>query len=583
MSSSTLRAAVPAALIYSAATVAAVLLSFAMGNFPVDDAFISYRYADNFARGLGLVYNTGERVEGYTNFLWVLLLAGARRAGFEIPDASRILGFLAALAALALTFRLGRELFPGRPVVIRLLPGLLLALNRSFWFWAVGGLETPLFTLLVLFGLLYHLRGEGPRDALISTLFLFAATLTRPEGGLVFGLLLLHGLLTGGQGRLRRSAPAAVLFTGLLAGYLAWKWLYFGALLPNTFYAKSVGESMLVRPGLRYVGGFIRDYGFGLGLFAAAAALLVAPAGVDRRRTGLLSALTLASLLYVGLVGGDIYYHYRFLMPMLPLFLLAALAGALGLSETVTNKKWRPEVAAVLLLLLLVQPAAVILGETRFRGILNHDRGSNLFREQVAAVLKQDQPPNTVLATIGAGILPYRTGFANVDLAGLTNREIGRSAVNREAPGALAHQKSSAGYVLAQRPDFVEFGKLLATLPALARRDGWPLDFARHGGVFYLGAIRYPSRIDLVRSEQFHRRYRLLAYPLDATTAFMTFRRFPEGAIPEWEALANLGWAWFSTGDRDRGLELLLQATRLAPDAALPRQRLQQAVSPPPR
>ena len=43
-------------------------------NFTQDDAYISYRYVANFLNGDGLVYNIGERVEGYTNFGWVIYL-----------------------------------------------------------------------------------------------------------------------------------------------------------------------------------------------------------------------------------------------------------------------------------------------------------------------------------------------------------------------------------------------------------------------------------------------------------------------------------------------------------------------------
>src|SRR5436189_992982 len=50
-----------------------------------DDAFISFRYAQNLAEGNGLVFNPGERVEGYTNFLWVLLLAAGDVLG-AAPD-----------------------------------------------------------------------------------------------------------------------------------------------------------------------------------------------------------------------------------------------------------------------------------------------------------------------------------------------------------------------------------------------------------------------------------------------------------------------------------------------------------------
>ena len=44
-----------------------------------DDAFISFRCADHLVRGLGLVFNPGERVEGYTNFLWAVWVAAGMR------------------------------------------------------------------------------------------------------------------------------------------------------------------------------------------------------------------------------------------------------------------------------------------------------------------------------------------------------------------------------------------------------------------------------------------------------------------------------------------------------------------------
>src|SRR5438046_1501989 len=51
-----------------------------------DDAFITYRYAENLARGLGLVYNPGERVEGYSNFLWTLMMAVVVKLGGRPED-----------------------------------------------------------------------------------------------------------------------------------------------------------------------------------------------------------------------------------------------------------------------------------------------------------------------------------------------------------------------------------------------------------------------------------------------------------------------------------------------------------------
>ena len=66
-------------------------------KFTVDDAYISFRYARNLADGLGLVYNAGERIEGYTNFLWTVLLAGGIELGIDPHVTSKVLGGAAGL------------------------------------------------------------------------------------------------------------------------------------------------------------------------------------------------------------------------------------------------------------------------------------------------------------------------------------------------------------------------------------------------------------------------------------------------------------------------------------------------------
>ena len=80
--------------------------------YTVADAYISFRSARNFARGLGLVYNEGERIEGYTNFLWTLLLAGAARAGLDPVLAAKLLGAAAGVGTLAMVYLLASRLRP---------------------------------------------------------------------------------------------------------------------------------------------------------------------------------------------------------------------------------------------------------------------------------------------------------------------------------------------------------------------------------------------------------------------------------------------------------------------------------------
>jgi len=84
---------------------------YALWGYPIDDAYISMRYADNFATGKGLVYNPGERVEGYTNFLWVMIQALIIVLGGDPVQGSLILGSLSGLIVWYVLLKWAREWF----------------------------------------------------------------------------------------------------------------------------------------------------------------------------------------------------------------------------------------------------------------------------------------------------------------------------------------------------------------------------------------------------------------------------------------------------------------------------------------
>src|SRR6185295_13134955 len=181
-------------------------------RFLSDDAFISFRYADHLARGLGLVWNAGERVEGYTNFLWVLLMAACLRLGLAPETCSQVLGVASGLALLACAFWAGGGGLLGR--LRGALVALGLALHGSFGAWCTSGLETMFFAFLVwaaTWRFLYE-RRTPERDPRVSALLFALAALTRPEGALFAGLAGLCLLLEALRGSAR---PRAVLGFGL--------------------------------------------------------------------------------------------------------------------------------------------------------------------------------------------------------------------------------------------------------------------------------------------------------------------------------------------------------------------------------
>jgi hypothetical protein len=83
-----------------------------------DDAFISLHYARNWIEGNGLVFNPGERVEGYTNFLWLALIAGCGRLGLDLPLAALALGLVAYAATIVLVHRVVRLLVSDHDVIV---------------------------------------------------------------------------------------------------------------------------------------------------------------------------------------------------------------------------------------------------------------------------------------------------------------------------------------------------------------------------------------------------------------------------------------------------------------------------------
>src|SRR5437868_4995961 len=131
------------------APIAAVILTgFAIHiwylNCVAEDAYISFRFARNLARGHGLVWNVGEPpVEGYTNFLWVLLCAGAYRLGLDLPRFSQWAGIISASGVLAYVFRFGRQLLAMSAGWA--LTACALVAAGPLACWAGSGMETPLF------------------------------------------------------------------------------------------------------------------------------------------------------------------------------------------------------------------------------------------------------------------------------------------------------------------------------------------------------------------------------------------------------------------------------------------------------
>lgn len=225
------------------------------GDWIIDDAGISFAYARNLALGYGLVSQPGVTpVEGFSNPTWVLLLTPffLWRA-FDPVLTPKLLSVVLILASFVL-IRLTLGLVSPRAKLLSVIVLLLLAVNSSFAIWTASGLENALSVFLTVAGLYLMTRSwaNASTSAVVTLIGLVAAliALTRPEGvlyALIFPLLTVTDVLIRKRHSARRAliilVRYAAVFLLIFGGYVLFRMIYFGALVPNTFFAKVGGLS----------------------------------------------------------------------------------------------------------------------------------------------------------------------------------------------------------------------------------------------------------------------------------------------------------------------------------------------------
>jgi hypothetical protein len=282
-----------------------------------DDLFITLRYCDNLLDGLGAVYNPSEHVEGYSHFLWFLILTIGRALTVPPEILGRFLGLPFFLGSIVLLYRLGRRLIPASrrswavPVA-----AVGWALMQDAQLYSSGGLETPFFTFLLLLGFDLATRPQGGRWLEAAGATFALATLTRPEG------LLMSIIAVVGVGILQRRWGAALRFAVpwllLWIPHQVFRLAYYGHWFPNTFYAKSATLPYWSQ-GLWYLWTWIYVYPVLTLVVVATVFVLWKRLHGDHGREPLLLGAALGWVGYVGVTrGGGDYMFGRFFLPFTP-------------------------------------------------------------------------------------------------------------------------------------------------------------------------------------------------------------------------------------------------------------------------
>ena len=416
-----------ALLLALVAMIVATSVTMILWRATFDDAYITFRYSRHLAEGYGFgAWNhSGERVEGYTSLLWMLLLAGATRLGVDVLVASKVLGIGAALVVIAaLVWR-----HDDRPAF---LSGLFLALYVPFLLYAATGMEAVAFTSLVTLAVV----GPAASQPIVAALLVAM----RPEGALVTSFVVLS---LAWRGERRRWIVATAVAGGLTFAVIALhRWMTYHALAPNTYYAKVAGGGIgHVKLGAVYVGGWILAHLLVVAFLAIGAVALWRA----RDRRGLTCvALLAAYILYIASAGGDpptAFPLWRHFVHIAPAWLLVAMTG---LTSIVRHRPWK-QVAAVVGLAL-----AANLG-----GLLVQGRGG----PRPGAIdyfhwLGSLSTPTTTISSSYGGALPFLVDAVHIDAFGLNTPYIARHGTFD--PDGPQDSKTDMRWVVEQRPDIIE-------------------------------------------------------------------------------------------------------------------------------
>lgn len=447
-----------------------------------DDAMISMRYAHNFVRGHGLVWNIGRpAVEGYTNFLWVLFMAAihllplpASRTALLVQISAA--GLLAANLALVREAALWVADAGSEPVAFGAvgMTASYLPLNN----WGLQGMEVSLLVLVMSACLCVALRSmQDGRFRAAPYAWLGASTLVRPDMAVPLIAWLLFHAVADPPRRVRHAAwalGALAVCGGLQTIFRLW---YFGSALPNTYYLKMTGYPSLLRVsrGAVVLSGFI--WRFGAVLFALPFVLVLR----RDRRVGLLLWMFVVQVAYSVYVGGDAWEYWggsnRYISIAMPAFFVVlslalyrtAVALAQRLELTGTHRRRGILMAFAVLLGVTILQANSIYGFDAWKEVLllrpplhSGPGGENHDEVQEALALRELTTPDAILAVTRAGTIPYFTDRPGVDLLGKNDTVVAREPIavpaGRERFWAFrpGHMKFDYRYAIEQQqPDVV--------------------------------------------------------------------------------------------------------------------------------
>ena len=396
-----------------------------------------------------LAYEDGVPSTGCTSPAWALVLAllhavFARGAGVGVVVAS-VLGVGAALHVATARAASGLARGVGAGTGTAAVAGGVVAVAPLLVAASLSGMEVALTAWLLLVGTAAAAKGR----AATAGAWFAAAGWARPESAAVLGVVAAY-VVAQAPPRGRLVAAGRILGPPLLAGaaFVGYDLWASGAPLPATFYAKTsaalpdLPRRLLV--AIRGIVDTVPPFGFALGWIAAAGAFLVTDTREGRgpeskgrasaanggttsattatlpRAAALLPAMAgltylLANVSILDPRDPAAFYHQRYVLPALPLLVVAAVLGARAWGRPLGRRRNAPLafLAAVAVVQTLVTLPAVS------RHLHNDTRNVNEVQRRLGERLGAAFPPGTRIAASDAGAIRYFSRLPTLDVLGL--------------------------------------------------------------------------------------------------------------------------------------------------------------------
>jgi hypothetical protein len=439
-----------------------------IGRDQYDDSYITYRYAANLATGKGLVFNSYERINSASSFLYTIVLAGAYRIGLhDLELFASLFGLAMGSLLVVVTFLMARKQMggPGQAFAFT----LPLCIAGSIGGWAVSGMETIFFAALVAAFLYRYLFVTPPGRAVFALLGLVA--LCRSEGIILVGLVAVREVVVARANRsdrLHRLFWFAALALVPLAALVLFDRMYYGRIVPHSAYVKHVAR--YYSRGIAAQSAAITEFyvAYYLGFVLLAGATMYAAARAFRRSAS--SALSPVSFLtaYVllsaaWLVAAPFSDAQRYSVHLLPVLAVLALGGWVVLSHRILPPAARRFADVAIGLVLTVGAARNGLDTA---AALTTGASHQAARREIGLWLLRHTQPSTLIASTDLGeIAYYALGRDFVDVFGLT------SAGFAELSGS---QPDLIPALFAQRqPAYFADTVSLSAIPGVDDRQQW--------------------------------------------------------------------------------------------------------------